>query len=226
VTPEAVRRHFEETGALLAGHFRLSSGLHADRYLQCAKVLQHPDRAAALGAALAALLAPERPGVVVSPAMGGVVIGHEVGRALGVRAIFTERVDGAFALRRGFGLAEGERVAVIEDVVTTGKSTKEVLDVVRESGAEPVACGAIVDRRALAVGGVDRRALAVGGVDRRALAVGGVDRRALAVGGVGGVPFRALLALEVPAWEPAACPLCARGEPLVAPGSRHLAAKA
>ena len=206
MTPEAVRRHFEETGALLAGHFRLSSGLHADRYLQCAKVLQHPDRAAALGAALAALLAPERPGVVVSPAMGGVVIGHEVGRALGVRAIFTERVDGAFALRRGFALAEGERVAVIEDVVTTGKSTKEVLDVVRESGAEPVACGAIVDRRALAVGGV--------------------DRRALAVGGVGGVPFRALLALEVPAWEPAACPLCARGEPLVAPGSRHLAAKA
>ena len=102
MTPEAVRRHFEETGALLSGHFKLSSGLHADRYLQCAKVLQHPDRAGVLGAALAALLAPERPGVVVSPAMGGVIIGHEVGRGLGVRAIFTERVDGVFALRRGF----------------------------------------------------------------------------------------------------------------------------
>jgi orotate phosphoribosyltransferase len=198
VTPEAVRRHFEETGALLAGHFRLSSGLHADRYLQCAKVLQFPDRAGALGAALAALLLPERPGVVVSPAMGGVVIGHEVGRALGVRAIFTERVEGAFALRRGFALEAGERVAVIEDVVTTGKSTREVLDVLRSAGAVPVACGSIVDRRAAAE----------------------------KTSAVDGVPYRALLALEVPAWEPAACPLCARGEPLVAPGSRHLAAKA
>ena len=198
MTPEAVRRHFEETGALLAGHFRLSSGLHADRYLQCAKVLQFPDRAGALGAALAALLLPERPGVVVSPAMGGVVIGHEVGRSLGVRAIFTERVEGAFALRRGFALAEGERVAVIEDVVTTGKSTKEVLDVLRKAGAAPVACGSIVDRRAAA------------------------DKPPA----VDGVPYRALLALEFPAWDPAVCPLCARGEPLAAPGSRHLAAKA
>ena len=198
MTPEAVRRHFEETGALLAGHFRLSSGLHADRYLQCAKVLQHPERAGVLGSALAALLAPERPGVVVSPAMGGVIIGHEVGRGLGLRAIFTERVDGAFALRRGFALEDGERVAVIEDVVTTGKSTREVLDVLRNSGAVPVVCGSIVDRRATAG----------------------------KTPAVDGVPYRALLSLEVPAWEPAACPLCARGEPVVAPGSRHLAAKA
>ena len=198
MTPEAVRRHFEETGALLSGHFRLSSGLHADRYLQCARVLQHPDRAGALGAALGALLAPERPGVVVSPAMGGVIIGHEVGRALGLRTIFTERVDGTFALRRGFTLDEGERVVVIEDVVTTGKSTKEVLDVLRRAGAVPVACGSIIDRRAPAEKAPD----------------------------VDGVPYRALLSLEVPAWEPAACPLCARGEPVVAPGSRHLAAKA
>ncbi len=199
MTPEDVRRHFEETGALLAGHFRLSSGLHADRYLQCARVLQDPRRAGALGAALAALLAQERPGVVVSPAMGGVVIGHEVGRALGTRAIFTERVDGAFALRRGFALEEGERVAIVEDVVTTGKSTREVLDVVRKAGAVPVVCGSIVDRRALAPGGGDAPA------------------------DVDGVPYRALLALEVPAWDPAACPLCARGVAVVAPGSRHLA---
>jgi orotate phosphoribosyltransferase len=198
MTPEAVRRHFEETGALLTGHFRLSSGLHADRYLQCAKVLQHPDRAGALGAALAALLAPERPGAVVSPAMGGVIIGHEVGRGLGVRAIFTERVDGAFALRRGFALEKGERVAVIEDVVTTGKSTKEVLDVLRAAGAVPVVCGSIVDRRAPAE----------------------------KTPAVDGIPYHALLSLEVPAWDPAACPLCARGEPLVAPGSRHLAKSA
>ena len=198
MTPDAVRRHFEETGALLTGHFRLSSGLHADRYLQCAKVLQHPERAGALGAALAGLLVPLKPGVVVSPAMGGVIIGHEVGRGLGVRAIFTERVDGAFALRRGFALEEGERVAVVEDVVTTGKSTREVLDVLKKAGAVPVACGAIVDRRPAAEKAPD----------------------------VDGVPFRALLALEVPAWDASACPLCARGEPLVAPGSRHLAAKA
>ncbi len=198
MTPEAVRRHFEETGALLTGHFRLSSGLHADRYLQCAKVLQHPDRAGALGAALAELLAPMTPGVAVSPALGGVIIGHEVGRGLSVRAIFTERVEGAFALRRGFALEPGERVAVIEDVVTTGKSTREVLDVVRAAGAVPVACGAIVDRRAVAEKGTD----------------------------VDDVPFRALLALDVPAWDAASCPLCAKGVPLVAPGSRHLAAKA
>jgi orotate phosphoribosyltransferase len=198
VTPESVRRHFEETGALLTGHFKLSSGLHADRYLQCAKVLQHPDRAAALGAALAALVAPEGPVVVVSPAMGGVIIGHEVGRGLGVRAIFTERVDGVFALRRGFALERGERVAVIEDVVTTGKSTKEVLDVLREAGAVPVVCGSIVDRRAPAEKG----------------------------GSVDGIPYRSLLPLEVPAWDPTLCPLCAEGIGLVAPGSRHLATRA
>ncbi len=198
MTPADVRRHFEETGALLSGHFKLSSGLHADRYLQCAKVLQHPDRAGALGAALAALLAPEKPGVVVSPAMGGVIIGHEVGRGLGLRAIFAERVDGAFALRRGFELEPGERVAVIEDVVTTGKSTREVLDVLLKAGAVPVVCGSIVDRRAPA-------------------------EKSPAVDGV---PYRALLSLEVPAWDPTACPLCARGIGLVAPGSRHLAAKA
>ncbi len=200
-----VRRHFEATGALLSGHFKLSSGLHSDRYLQCARVLMWPDRAAALGAALAERLAEFSPAAVVSPAMGGVIIGHEVGRGLSVRAIFTERVDGAFALRRGFALEIGERIVVVEDVVTTGKSTREVLAVLKRAGAVPVACGAIVDRRAAAVGGVDRRAAA---------------EKADAVDGV---PFRALLSLDVPAWDPAACPLCAKGDPLTAPGSRYLA---
>jgi orotate phosphoribosyltransferase len=190
-----VRRHFEETGALLRGHFKLSSGLHSDRYLQCARVLMWPARAGALGTALAARLAPFSPAVVVSPAMGGVIIGHEVGRALSVRAIFTERMDGVFSLRRGFSLEAGERIAVIEDVVTTGKSTREVLAVLNAAGAVPVACGAIVDRRAAA-------------------------EKADAVDGV---PFRALLSLDVPAWDPAACPLCANGEALTAPGSRYLA---
>ena len=193
-----LKRHFEDTGALLSGHFRLSSGLHSGRYLQCARVLQWPARAEALGAGLAAALAPFTPGAVVSPALGGVIIGQETGRGLGVRAIFTERVDGAFALRRGFALEKGERVAVVEDVVTTGKSTREVLEVVRAAGAMPVAAGSIVDRRA----------------DR-----GAGDT-------VDSVPYRPLLALDVPAWEPAVCPLCAQGVPLVAPGSRHLAAAA
>jgi orotate phosphoribosyltransferase len=194
VKADDVRRHFEETGALLTGHFRLSSGLHSDRYLQCAKVLMWPDRAEALGGALAGLLRPFGVAAVVSPALGGVVIGQEVGRGLAVRALFTERIEGTFTLRRGFSVSPGETVAVVEDVVTTGKSTREVIDVVRASGAAVAVCGAIVDRRALAEK---------------------TDR-------VDGIPFRALLALEVPAWEPGACPLCAKGEPLTAPGSRHL----
>jgi orotate phosphoribosyltransferase len=191
-----VRRHFEETGALLSGHFKLSSGLHSERYLQCARVLQWPARAEALGAALAAALAPFSPAAVVSPALGGLIIGHETGRGLKVRAVFAERVEGALALRRGFALEKGEKVAVIEDVVTTGKSTREVLDVVGAAGAVPVAAGSIVDRRADESAGDT----------------------------VDGVPYRSLLTLDVPAWEPAACPLCARGVPLAAPGSRHLAA--
>jgi orotate phosphoribosyltransferase len=196
MTPDEVRRHFTEAGALLSGHFRLSSGLHSEAYLQCARVLQWPERAEALGTALASLLAPFRASVVVAPAMGGIIIGHEVGRGLAMRALFTERVDGAFTLRRGFALEPEERVAVVEDVVTTGKSTREVLDVLRAAGAVPVVCASIVDRRA----------------------VGGGPE-------VNGVPYRALLALDVPAFEPAACPRCAAGDPLVAPGSRHLAAK-
>lgn len=197
MTPDEVRRHFTEAGALLSGHFRLSSGLHSEAYLQCAKVLQWPERAGALGGALASLLAPFRATAVVAPAMGGIIVGHEVGRGLSVRALFTERVDGAFTLRRGFALEPKERVAVVEDVVTTGKSTREVLDVLRAAGAVPVVCASIVDRRAA------------------------TEKEPT----VDGVPYRALLALDVPAFEPAACPRCAAGDPLVAPGSRHLAAK-
>ena len=115
MSQNAVREQFEETGALLSGHFKLSSGRHSDRYLQCAMVLQWPARAEELGAALAARLRPFAPGVVLSPAMGGLVIGQEVGRGLGCRAIFAERTDGTFALRRGFLLEPGERVAVVED---------------------------------------------------------------------------------------------------------------
>ena len=122
---------FRRSGALLEGHFRLSSGLHSPGYLQCALVLQHPREAEALGAALGALVRSLGAQTVLSPAMGGIVIGQEVGRALGVRAIFAERQDGALTLRRGFALDPGEKVIVVEDVVTTGGSTRETMDVAR-----------------------------------------------------------------------------------------------
>jgi orotate phosphoribosyltransferase len=143
---EAVLSLFRSTGALLEGHFRLSSGLHSNGYMQCALVLQHPEHAAALGRALAGLVRPLAPEVVLSPALGGLIIGHEVARGLGVRAIFAERVDGALALRRGFSLAASERVLVIEDVVTTGGSTRETMEVARAAGARVVGAGAIVNR--------------------------------------------------------------------------------
>ena len=137
---------FRRCGGLLEGHFQLSSGLHSGGYLQCARVLQHPAHAAALGQALAAQAAGLEPGVVLSPALGGVVIGHEVARALGVRALFAERRDGRLTLRRGFWIAPGERVLVVEDVVTTGGSTRETLDVAVAAGGTVVGAGAIIDR--------------------------------------------------------------------------------
>jgi orotate phosphoribosyltransferase len=137
---------FRRSGALLEGHFRLSSGLHSAGYLQCALVLQHPGHAEALGRALAERVRLLRPTVVLSPALGGLVIGHEVGRALGVRAIFAERQDGVLTLRRGFTLAEIDRVLVIEDVLTTGGSTRETIQVARAAGGHVVGAAAIVDR--------------------------------------------------------------------------------
>lgn len=143
---KVLRRHFEETGALLSGHFLLSSGLHSPVYFQSALVLQHPDRAETIGRALADALRDLEPDAVVGPALGGVIIGWEVARALGVRGLFTERKDGEMSLRRGFTLGEGERVVIVEDVVTTGKSTRETIDALRAAGGEVVGCGAIVDR--------------------------------------------------------------------------------
>lgn len=137
---------FRQSGALLEGHFRLSSGLHSNGYLQSALVLQHPDKAAELGKALALLVAPHGPTAVLSPALGGIVIGHEVARALGVRAVFAERQDGVLTLRRGFALGPDDRLVVIEDVVTTGGSTVETIDVAKANGATVVAAGSIIDR--------------------------------------------------------------------------------
>ena len=180
---------FRRAGALLEGHFRLSSGLHSTGYLQSALVLQHPVDAASLGESLAVRVKVLRPAVVLSPALGGLIIGHEVARALGVRAIFAERSGGAaLSLRRGFSLAPGERVLVVEDVFTTGKSTRETIDVAREAGAEVVGAAAIIDRS------------------------GGTIEF--------GVPSHAVVRLALPTYEPDECPLCAKGVPVVKPGSR------
>ena len=139
---------FRRSGALLEGHFRLTSGLHSSGYLQCALVLQHPQHAEALGRAIGDRTRSLRPTVVLSPALGGVVIGHEVGRALGVRALFAERQDGALTLRRGFVIAENDRVLVVEDVLTTGGSTRETMQVAKASGARVVGAASIVNRSA------------------------------------------------------------------------------
>jgi orotate phosphoribosyltransferase len=146
VTHDELLSLFRRSGALLEGHFRLTSGLHSPRYLQCALVLSHPANAAALANALGPLVAGLGPTVVLSPALGGIVIGHEMGRALGIRAIFAERQDGRLTLRRGFRLAPDDKVLVVEDVVTTGGSTRETMEVAREAGAAVVGAASIVDR--------------------------------------------------------------------------------
>jgi orotate phosphoribosyltransferase len=137
---------YQRTGALLSGHFLLSSGLHSDRYLQSALVLQQPNIATRLCAALAESFKDERIQVVIAPALGGVFVSHETARALGVRALFAERVNGELTLRRGFTIKQGERVLVVEDVITTGKSTRETIDVVRKAGGTVVAAASLVDR--------------------------------------------------------------------------------
>jgi orotate phosphoribosyltransferase len=137
---------YRRSGALLEGHFRLTSGLHSPGYLQCALVLQHPQHAEALGRAIADRVRDLGATVVLSPALGGVVIGQEVGRALGVRAIFAERQDGRLALRRGFTLDGTDCVLVVEDVMTTGGSTRETIEVAKAAGGQVVGTASIVDR--------------------------------------------------------------------------------
>ncbi len=137
---------FRNHSALLEGHFILSSGLHSDRYVQCALVLQHPRVAEQLCAELAAKLRELHPAVVAAPALGGILVAHEVARALGVRALFTERQDGAMTLRRGFSLAPGEATLVVEDVITTGLSTRETIRCIAQAGGKVVGAGALIDR--------------------------------------------------------------------------------
>ena len=146
MTSEQVLDIYRKTGALLTGHFLLSSGLHSEQYLQSALVLQEPDVATRLCAALAEHFKDERIEAVIAPALGGVFVSHETARALGVRALFAERVNGELTLRRGFTIKPGERVLVVEDVITTGKSTKETIRVVQQEGGAVIAAASLVDR--------------------------------------------------------------------------------
>lgn len=148
MSEEEVLAEFRAAGALLQGHFVLTSGLHSPFYLQCARVLMDPARAARLVAALVPRLKPFAPDLVVAPALGGIVLAYEIGRQLGRPAIFVERVEGTFTLRRGFGIPEGSRVLVAEDVVTTGLSTRECIACCRAHGGEVVAVACLVDRSA------------------------------------------------------------------------------
>jgi len=190
---EPVLQIFRHTGAYLKGHFRLTSGLHSSEYLQCALVLRHPAAAEDLGRRLAAELrtvAGASPALVVSPALGGLIIGHEVARALGTPFLFTERDPETrkMLLRRGFTVAPGDAVVVVEDVITTGGSTRDVVECLSAAGARVLAAGSIIDRSG-----------------------GTADV---------GVPRVALATLRVATHRPEECPLCREGVPVVKPGSR------
>ena len=143
---EKILEIFNKANALLNGHFKLSSGLHSEKYLQCARVLQYPEYARQLCQELAKRFYEEKPSVVVAPAIGGIVVSYEIAKALGCRSVFTERENGVMTLRRGFDVAKAEKTLVVEDVITTGTSTKEVIAAVKQRGAEVIGVGAIVDR--------------------------------------------------------------------------------
>lgn len=183
-----IRGLLQETGALLTGHFRLSSGLHSPNYVQCALLLEQPKHAKAIGEALGAKLRASEVTKIVAPALGGVIIGYTVAEALGLPFVFTERKEGAMTLRRGFRLDEGERVVIVEDVVTTGKSTRETADVIAQHGGTVTGFASILNRS-------------------------GKENPFDA-------PYESLLALNLDTFEESACPLCAAGKPLDAPGSR------
>mgnify|MGYP001766908041 FL=1 len=191
MTEEEVLAEFRASKALLEGHFLLSSGRHSAHYLQCARVLMNPDRAARLAVALAARLPHDlrrQIDKVVSPAMGGVIIGQEMGRALQVDAMFVERPTGTFELRRGFALEPGDKVLMVEDVVTTGLSSREAIKAIEDAGGKVIAAASLVDRSA-----------------------GTVDL---------GVPFYPLVALNFPTYAPDELPPALAATPAIKPGSR------
>jgi len=191
MTEQEVLAEFQAAGALLEGHFILSSGLRSPRYLQCARALMNPRRAARLAEALAATIpvnVRESIEVVVSPAMGGIIIGHEMGRVLDVDALFVERPEGTFELRRGFALTPGAKVLMVEDVVTTGLSSREAMKAIREAGGDVIAEAALIDR-----------------------SNGTADL---------GVPFYPLIRLDVPTYKADEVPPELAAIPAIKPGSR------
>ncbi|HEX3017707.1 MAG TPA: orotate phosphoribosyltransferase [Caproicibacter sp.] len=192
MTKERALQIFSEAGVLLEGHFRLTSGRHSNRYLQCAKIFRNAKYSEELCAALADKYRSKGVEIVIGPAMGAVQMAYEVSRSLGCENFFTERgEDGKMALRRGFIVNPGQKVLVVEDVVTTGGSVREVIDLVRAAGGEVVGVGSIVDRTG-----------------------GKIDF---------GVPFQAVVSIDVESWEPQDCPLCKAGAPApVKPGSRKI----
>jgi len=179
---------FRQTGVMLEGHFQLTSGRHSDRYMQCAKLFQYPDIAEKFAKELAAKFSGAD--LVTGPAVGGIILAYEVSRQLQVPNIFAERENGVMTFRRGFTVPPGARVLVMEDVVTTGGSVREVIELVRSLGGEPVGVGSIVDR-----------------------SNGAVDF---------GIPFHAVLSMEVVSYPPEECPLCKQGSAAIKPGSRGL----
>jgi len=190
MSPEEFLALARDAGALLEGHFLLSSGLHSPRYFQCARLLAHPDVATRVGEALGRQAAGLGVDVAVAPALGGILVAHEVARALRVRALFAERdASGELTLRRGFSIEPNEKAMVLEDVVTTGGSLRETMEVVRAHGGTVIATGALVDR-------------------------GKEPAR------FDDLPFFSLTRLDVPVYDPSACPLCQSGSTAVKPGSR------
>lgn len=193
MTPDKVLEEFRKAGALLEGHFVLSSGLHSDTFLQKALVFQDAKRTAKLCKALAAKVRTEvktKFTAIVSPAIGGIVPGYEMGRQLGLPAMYVERQDGKFTLRRNFALSKNQPVLIVEDIISTGVSSRECIEAVREAGGKPVAVACLIDRS------------------------GGKAKL--------GVKMVALATLKVPAWEADKLPLHLRGTPAVKPGSRGL----
>lgn len=191
VTPEQVLARLREVGAILDGHFVLTSGKHSPAFVQCSQILQHPAEASALGAALAQRFADLGVTVVVGPAMGGVILAHEVARALGARSAFTEKQNGAQVFRRGFRLTPSDRVLLVEDVLTTGGSVLRSAAAVTAAGGTVVGVGLIIDRTA--------------GKAVEALGLGPEVR------------VEALAFLDAPAYLPEQCPLCRGGDPPVRP---------
>jgi orotate phosphoribosyltransferase len=192
ISQERVMEILKEAGVLLEGHFKLTSGRHSNRYLQCAKIFRNTKYSEELCAALAEQYKDNGVQVVIGPAMGAVQMAYEVSRSLKCENFFTERDEnGKMALRRGFSVQPGEKVLVVEDVVTTGGSVREVIELVREAGGEIVGVGSIVDRTG-----------------------GKIDF---------GVPFKAVISVDVESWEPENCPLCKAGAPApIKPGSRKI----